>query len=98
VNVSPNLSSIKAPKAEAKRVCMQKHVGFKEFSSGVHVLGKYEIEVRRSCYFIVLDAHKVAEIRARKCNSAIKLQQQNTRILERHLLVLPTSVRLLSQA
>ena len=96
MNVSPNLSSIKAPKAEAKRVCMQK-LGFKEFSSGVHVLGKYEIEVRRSCYFIVLDAHKVAEIRARECNSAIKLQQQNTRILERHLLVLPTSV-LLSQA
>ena len=59
MNISPNLSSIKAPKAEAKRVCMQKHVGFKEFSSGVHVFGKYEIEVRRCCYFIVLDANYV---------------------------------------
>ena len=64
-------------------------------SSGVLVFRKYEIEVRLSCYFIVLDAHKVAEIRARKSNSAVKHQQQRTRILERHRLRLPTSVRVL---
>jgi len=31
LNISPNLSSIKAPKAEAKRICMRKPVGLKEF-------------------------------------------------------------------
>src|SRR5215468_3244073 len=43
---------------------------------GIHVIGKYEIEARHSCYFIGLGAHEVAEIRTGKCYSAVKFQQQ----------------------
>ena len=84
MNISPNLSSIKVPKAEAKRVYMRKRVGIKEFSSGTHVFGEYEIEERGFCDFIVRDTYKVAEISARKCDSAVQPQQQRTRTLERH--------------